>query len=98
MNSLPTPLCPTLQVRRFVSLCRVQVFHVQTIQPGARTMITQLLILLLSVVMAQHGSAQQNLFPAAIPLAVRSPYLSCFQPTTNWTTIGTLWPTTSAHQ
>ncbi|KAH9052374.1 hypothetical protein EDB87DRAFT_1722946, partial [Lactarius vividus] len=53
-------------------------------------------ILLLSLV--KYGRTQQTLFPAAIPLAVRSPYLSCWQFTTNGTTIGTLWPTTSAHQ
>ncbi|KAI9464134.1 hypothetical protein BJY52DRAFT_1114957 [Lactarius psammicola] len=35
---------------------------------------THLLILLLSLV--QYGRAQQTLFPAAIPLAVRSPYLN----------------------
>ncbi|KAH8988003.1 hypothetical protein EDB86DRAFT_2832105 [Lactarius hatsudake] len=59
-----------------------------------------LLILLLSLVpcLVQYGRSQQTLFPAAIPLAVRSPYLSCWQFTTNGTTIGSLWPTTSAHQ
>ncbi|KAI9447112.1 hypothetical protein BJY52DRAFT_375069 [Lactarius psammicola] len=59
-------------------------------------MMIHLLIFLLSLV--QYGRAQQTLFPAAIPLAVRSPYLSCWQFTTNGTIIGTLWPTTSAHQ
>ena len=54
---------------------------------------THLLILLLSFV--QYGRAQQTLFPAAIPLAVRSPYLSCWDFTTNGTTIGQLWPATS---
>ncbi|KAH9000989.1 hypothetical protein EDB83DRAFT_2275918 [Lactarius deliciosus] len=59
-----------------------------------------LLVLLLSLVpcLVQYGRSQQTLFPAAIPLAVRSPYLSCWQFTTNGTTIGSLWPTTSAHQ
>ncbi|KAF8263273.1 hypothetical protein EI94DRAFT_1598265 [Lactarius quietus] len=49
---------------------------------------THLLILLLALV--QCGRAQQTLFPAAIPLAVRSPYLSCWDFTTNGTTIGKL--------
>jgi hypothetical protein len=40
-----------------------------------------------------YGRAQQTLFPAAIPLAVRSPYLSCWDQTTNGTAFGTLWPT-----
>ena len=55
---------------------------------------TYLLILLFSLV--QHGRA--TLFPAAIPLAVRSPYLSSWDFTTNGTTIGQLWSTTSTHR
>lgn len=54
-----------------------------------------LLLLLLSLV--QYARPQQTLFPAAIPLAVRSPYLSCWQFTTNGTTLGKLWQTTAAH-
>ncbi|KAI9434458.1 hypothetical protein H4582DRAFT_1818664 [Lactarius indigo] len=45
-----------------------------------------------------YGRAQQTLYPAAIPLAVRSPYLSSWMFTINGTNIGALWPTTSAHQ
>ncbi|KAH9164534.1 hypothetical protein EDB89DRAFT_1892884 [Lactarius sanguifluus] len=41
------------------------------------------------------GRAQQTFFPAAIPLAVRSPYLNCWDHTTNGTNLGNLWPTTS---
>ena len=55
-----------------------------------------LLILLLPLF--QYGAAQQTLFPPAIPLAVRSPYLSSWQFTPNGSTIGSLWPTTSSHQ
>ncbi|KAH9021634.1 hypothetical protein EDB84DRAFT_1274897 [Lactarius hengduanensis] len=40
------------------------------------------------------GRAQQTLFPAAIPLAVRSPYLNCWDHTTNGSTIANLWPRT----
>ncbi|KAH8999019.1 hypothetical protein EDB83DRAFT_897501 [Lactarius deliciosus] len=54
---------------------------------------TYLLILLFFLF--HYGRAQQTLFPAAIPLAVRSPYLSCWDHTTNGTNLGTLWPTTS---
>ncbi|KAI9433017.1 hypothetical protein H4582DRAFT_2188442 [Lactarius indigo] len=54
---------------------------------------TYLLILLFFLF--QYGKAQQTLFPAAIPLAVRSPYLSCWDHTTNGTHLGSLWPTTS---
>lgn len=57
---------------------------------------THLLLLLLSLI--QYARPQQTLFPAAIPLAVRSPYLSCWDFTTNGTTLGQLWQTTSAHQ
>ncbi|KAI9430127.1 hypothetical protein H4582DRAFT_2133831 [Lactarius indigo] len=45
-----------------------------------------------------YGRAQQTLYPAAIPLAVRSPYLSSWMFTINGTNLGALWPTTSAHQ
>jgi hypothetical protein len=38
-----------------------------------------------------YGRAQQTLFPAAIPLAVRSPYLSCWDQTTNGSIIGQEW-------
>ncbi|KAH9063195.1 hypothetical protein EDB87DRAFT_1558516 [Lactarius vividus] len=41
-----------------------------------------------------YGRAQQTLFPAAIPLAVRSPYLNCWDQTTNGSTIANLWPRT----
>ncbi|SRR6266702_8355144 len=55
-----------------------------------------LLILLFSLV--QYRRAQQTLFPAAIPLAVRSPYLSSWYFTTNGTTFGRIWPTTIANR
>ena len=45
-----------------------------------------------------YGRAQQTLYPPAIPLAVRSPYLSCWMFTLNRTDIAQLSPTTSAHQ
>ncbi|KAI9459212.1 hypothetical protein BJY52DRAFT_1211943 [Lactarius psammicola] len=54
---------------------------------------TYLLILLFFLF--HYGRAQQTLFPAAIPLAVRSPYLSCWDQTTNGSTLANLWPTTS---
>ncbi|KAF8273676.1 hypothetical protein EI94DRAFT_1167505 [Lactarius quietus] len=50
--------------------------------------------LIILVSLSKYGTAQQNLFPAAIPLAVRSPYLSCWDQTTNGTILGNLWPTT----
>lgn len=55
-------------------------------------------IIFLSSFLVQHGKAQQSLFPAAIPLAVRSPYLSGWDFTTNGTTIGELWPTISVYR
>ena len=54
---------------------------------------TYLLIILF--LFFHYGRAQQALFPAAIPLAVRSPYLSCWDQTTNGTNLGTQWSTTS---
>ncbi|KAH8997908.1 hypothetical protein EDB92DRAFT_1305914 [Lactarius akahatsu] len=55
-------------------------------------------VLILLFLLVQCGRAQQTFFPPAIPLAVRSPYLSSWDFTTNGTTIGKLWSTTSAHQ
>ncbi|KAH9036047.1 hypothetical protein EDB83DRAFT_1770629 [Lactarius deliciosus] len=55
-------------------------------------------LLILLFPLFYYGRAQQTLYPAAIPLAVRSPYLSCWMFTINGTNIGRLWPTTSAHQ
>ncbi|KAI9456996.1 hypothetical protein BJY52DRAFT_1379345 [Lactarius psammicola] len=55
-------------------------------------------LLVLLIPLFYYGRAQQTLYPAAIPLTVRSPYLSCWMFTTNGTNIGRQWPTTSAHQ
>ncbi|KAH9000737.1 hypothetical protein EDB86DRAFT_2802105 [Lactarius hatsudake] len=51
-------------------------------------------LLILLFFLFHHGRAQQTLFPAAIPLAVRSPYLNCWDHTTNGSTIANLWPRT----
>jgi hypothetical protein len=45
-----------------------------------------------------YGRAQQTLYPLAIPLTVRSSYLSCWMFTLNGTNIADLWPTTASHQ
>ncbi|KAH9063193.1 hypothetical protein EDB87DRAFT_1558504 [Lactarius vividus] len=50
--------------------------------------------LILLVFLFHYGRAQQTLFPAAIPLAVRSPYLNCWDHTTNGSTIASRWPKT----
>ncbi|KAN0136895.1 protein of unknown function (DUF1793) domain containing protein [Lactarius tabidus] len=52
-------------------------------------------LLFLLFLFSHYGRAQQTLFPAAIPLAVRSPYLSCWDQTTNGTILGQEWPWTS---
>ncbi|KAI9513396.1 hypothetical protein F5148DRAFT_1006486 [Russula earlei] len=51
-------------------------------------------LFLIVVLFSPTATAQQTLFPAAIPLAVRSPYLSCWDHVTNGTVFGQLWPTT----
>ncbi|KAH9021636.1 hypothetical protein EDB84DRAFT_1580787 [Lactarius hengduanensis] len=51
-------------------------------------------LLILLFFLFHYGRAQQTLFPAAIPLAVRSPYLNCWDQTTNGSTIANLWPRT----
>ncbi|KAF8273701.1 hypothetical protein EI94DRAFT_1715629 [Lactarius quietus] len=59
-------------------------------------MANQLLIIYFQVILtslSQYGTAQQILFPAAIPLAVRSPYLNCWDQTTNGMILGNTWST-----
>ena len=55
-------------------------------------------LLILLFTLFYYGRAQQTLYPPAIPLTVRSPYLSCWMFTLNGTNIAELWSTTSAHQ
>ncbi|KAI0289968.1 DUF1793-domain-containing protein [Russula brevipes] len=53
-----------------------------------------MLFLLLALFLFPNAGAQQTLFPAAVPLAVRSPYLTSWDYTTKGTTFSRLWPTT----
>jgi hypothetical protein len=57
-----------------------------------------LLILLFPLFYYGLGRAQQTLYPAAIPLTVRSPYLSCWMFTSNGNNIADTVPTASAFQ
>src|SRR6266702_6979373 len=52
-------------------------------------------LLILLLFLFRYGRAQQKFFPPAIPLAVRSPYLSCWDHMASWPDQGSLWPTTS---
>ena len=51
------------------------------------------LILLLTLLLSPTVRAQQTFFPPAIPLAVRSPYLTCWDYLTNGSVFGQVWPT-----
>ena len=53
-----------------------------------------MLLLIVALLLSPHGRAQQTYFPAAVPLAVRSPYLTCWDYFTNGSTFGEIWPTT----
>jgi hypothetical protein len=53
------------------------------------------LLLLFAVPFLPLGRAQQTFYPVAIPLAVRSPYLSCWLPLSNGSTWDRTLPTTS---
>ncbi|KAI9513395.1 hypothetical protein F5148DRAFT_1278777 [Russula earlei] len=57
-------------------------------------MILLLSSLALLFAFAPSARAQQTLFPEAIPLAVRSPYLTCWDYIRNGTIFGQEWPTT----
>ena len=56
--------------------------------------LTTSLLLLLTLILSTKVRAQQTVFPPAIPLAVRSPYLTCWDYLTNGTVFGQTWPTT----
>ena len=53
-----------------------------------------ILLLFIALLLSPLAGAQQTLFPAAIPLAVRSPYLSSWDHITNGTVFGQSWPNT----
>jgi hypothetical protein len=64
--------------------------------PSPHGVLTGAALLLLSVVpFLPLGRAQQTFYPVAIPLAVRSPYLSCWLPLSNGTPWDRTLPTTS---
>ena len=52
-----------------------------------------ILLLLLTLLLSSNIRAQQTFFPSAIPLAVRSPYLSAWDYLTNGSIFGQTWPT-----
>jgi len=54
--------------------------------------ISQLVLLFLVLFLNPAARAQQTLFPGAVPLAVRSPYLNCWEPLRNSSTFGRSWP------
>ena len=54
----------------------------------------KMMLLLFLALLSLIARAQQTLFPPAIPLAVRSPYLSSWDDITDGTTFGQLWPRT----
>lgn len=53
-----------------------------------------MLLLFLALLLSPLARAQQTFFPAAIPLAVRSPYLSSWNHITSGSVFGQLWPDT----
>ena len=53
-----------------------------------------MLVLFLALLFSPDARAQRTFFPPAIPLAVRSPYLSSWDHITNGTVFGQLWPNT----
>ena len=56
--------------------------------------LTMILSLILTLLLSLNVKAQQTFFPPAIPLAVRSPYLTCWDYLTNGSVFGQTWPTT----
>jgi hypothetical protein len=56
------------------------------------------LFLLLALLFSPNARAQRTFFPPAIPLAVRSPYLSSYDQVVNDTTLLWPWPATQYTQ
>ncbi|KAH9996263.1 DUF1793-domain-containing protein [Russula vinacea] len=56
--------------------------------------LTMILLPLLTLLFSHNVKAQQTFFPPAIPLAVRSPYLTSWDSLTNGSVFGQTWPTT----
>ena len=57
-----------------------------------------MLLLVLALLFSPNARAQRTFFPPAIPLAVRSPYLSSWNHITNGTVFGQSWPGTYNNQ
>ncbi|KAF8497609.1 hypothetical protein F5888DRAFT_1906874 [Russula emetica] len=53
-----------------------------------------LILILLTLIVVPNVKAQQTIIPPVIPLAVRSPYLTCWNNHSNNAVIGDSWPTT----
>jgi len=53
-----------------------------------------LVLILLTLLLSSNVAAQKTIIPPAIPLAVRSPYLSCWNNHSNNAVFGRSWPTT----
>ena len=53
-----------------------------------------LILILLAIIVFPIVKAQQTILPPAIPLAVRSPYLNCWNNHSYNAVIGESWPTT----
>jgi hypothetical protein len=56
--------------------------------------LTMILLPLLTLLLSSNVKAQQTFFPPAVPLAVRSPYLTSWDYLTNGSVFGQTWPTT----
>lgn len=53
-----------------------------------------LILILLTLIVSCSVKAQQTIIPPVIPLAVRSPYLTCWNNHSYNAVIGDSWPTT----
>ena len=66
--------------------------------PLTTSQLKMILLLFLALLFSYSARAQRTFFPPAIPLAVRSPYLSSWDHITNGTVFGQLWPATYNYQ
>jgi hypothetical protein len=94
-NRLPLCEWPILPLLFFLSGADVTGGSLNNAMSFIVSQLTMVFLPLLALLLSRNVRAQVTSVPPAVPLAVRSPYLSCWLQNGNETTIfGQTWPTT----
>ena len=84
-------ICSSYFCLKLLTPCLYFPLHVLTLSE-TWLLLSMLLLLFLALLFLPDARAQRTFFPPAIPLAVRSPYLSSWDHITNGTRLDQLWP------